>query len=123
MTQTEQLDPDTVARAAARLPAILHPPIVSEATQYARSDAGKQTASDHPDGAQRRARATRSDAGTKRVKEPDPTSASLTEQQWARLSVLVETVTKTAVDLRDASQNHSRATAEYRDYLDSLRAK
>ena len=46
MTQTEQLDPDTVARAAARLPAILHPPVSEQVSSPAAPERNRRTRSD-----------------------------------------------------------------------------
>ena len=74
---------------------------------------------------QKSARAPRKDKGTRRVKAAEPPAQAstgvLTDEQWEHLSMLVERVTQTAVDLRDASERLSRAEDEYRDYLDSLR--
>ena len=69
------------------------------------------------------ARAPRSDKGQPRKPRPsqEATPGVLTEQQWARLCVLHETVTQTAVDLYATRLRHERAAAELADYSDSLK--
>ena len=67
-------------------------------------------------------RAKRSDAGTKRPAKARP-AGTLSVDQWAHLGVLVERVTQSAVNLRDARVQHDQLLAEYHDYLDGLKAK
>jgi hypothetical protein len=73
-------------------------------------------------GTQEKSRAPRKDKGVPRKVTEPSVPGSLTEKQWARLAVLVEETVRAACDLQQARQRHDRATGEYRDYLDSLKA-
>jgi hypothetical protein len=71
-------------------------------------------------------RKRRSDAGQPKPRPapaavPQGPAGALSDKQWERLNVLIETQLKTAISRRDAAQSDDFAKAALADYLDELR--